>query len=376
MAPLRLVVTKKSVRAYLPLSVSLLPAHWDSRRQMVICHPNKMALNNFIQSQKLAADQIIVSLSESGQLDGLSATRIKDLLMSELHPEDDCATNNTPYFCMTAFIESKSGRTREIYEATLSRIMAYCPRFSSLTWEDMTVKWLEEFDRFLSRTSPSRNARNIHFRNIRAVFNRAIDDELTHCYPFRKFKIRNTETRKRSLTVEQLRMLFSLRLKPKDQRYLDFFKLSFLLVGINTVDLCGAAPAVNGRLEYERAKTHRLYSVKIEPEAEVLISKYAGKERLVNFAEECRSYRSFYKHLADSLRELGPTIGVNGFTSYWARHTWATLAAELDIPDATISLALGHAGENRTTEVYIWRNQKKVDAANRRVLDWVFFGKR
>lgn len=232
-APLRLVITKKSVRAYLPLSVSLQPAQWDSHRQMVIGHPRKVALNNFIQSQKLAVDQIIFRLAEAGLLAGLSASKIKDRVLSELHPSGDTCSEQTPHSCFVEFIEKKTGRTREIYKATLARILAHCSRFSSLAWEDISVKWLEEFDRFLAKTSPSRNARNIHFRNIRAVFNRAIDDEVTRCYPFRKFKIKNTETRKRSLSVEQLRSLFALQLKPTDQRYLDFFKLSFLLLGIN-----------------------------------------------------------------------------------------------------------------------------------------------
>lgn len=42
---------------------------------------------------------------------------------------------------------------------------------------------------------------------IRAVFNYAIDEEITTLYPFRKFKIKKEETRKRSLTIEQIRVL-------------------------------------------------------------------------------------------------------------------------------------------------------------------------
>ena len=59
------------------------------------------------------------------------------------------------------------------------------------------------------------------------------------------------------------------------------------------------------------------------------------------------------------------------------RHTWGTIAYELGISDDTISQALGHQGSGaRVTEVYIRRNMDKVDEANRRVLDWVLYGKR
>ena len=66
-APLRLVITKKSVRAFVPLSVSLLPSQWDAHRQLVVGHPRKIALNNFIQSQKLAVDSIIFRIKKDLQ---------------------------------------------------------------------------------------------------------------------------------------------------------------------------------------------------------------------------------------------------------------------------------------------------------------------
>lgn len=375
-APLKLVITKKGVRALISLNISLLPSQWDSRRQIVIGHPFKQHFNSMIVERKLSVDGILFRLESSGELSTLRACDVKQRVLAELYPEEAASAPRLTFVShFNTFVARHSAGTQRIYNTTLARLRAYLgEKADELTFEEMDVAWLRDFDAFLAKTSPARNARNIHFRNIRAVFNDAITEELITCYPFRKFKIRNTETRKRSLSVEQLRTLFNLRLSPKDQRYLDFFKLSFMLCGINAVDLCEAAPAANGRLEYERAKTHRLYSIKIEPEAEAIISRYAGKTRLMNCAEGCKSYRSFYKHMADSLREIGPTLGVSGFSSYWARHTWATIAAELDIPDATISLALGHAGENRITEIYISRNRKKVDAANRRVLDWVLYG--
>lgn len=374
-APLRLVITKKTVRAYVPLSVSLLPSQWDTKRQIVVGHPRKVALNNLIQSKKLAVDAIIFRLVESGSLRGLSAREIKDLVMAELFPPENPAPAATPYSCFLQFMAKKTGRTHELYDTTLTRILAYCPGFASLSFEDVSVRWLEKWDAYMAKTAPSRNARNIHLRNLRAVFNYAVDEGLTSLYPFRRFKIKAALTRKRALTLDQLRGLFSLSVDDTERRYLDFFLLSFLLCGINAVDLCHAAPAVNGRLEYERAKTHRLYSIKLEPEALALVQRYTGSSRLVNFAEGCKDYRSFYKHLADFLRSLSARLGVSGFSSYWARHTWATVAFLLDIPKDTIALALGHGGYS-VTDIYIDTDLSKVDAANRKVLDWVLYGKK
>jgi hypothetical protein len=51
------------------------------------------------------------------------------------------------------------------------------------------------------------NSRSINLRNIRAVFNYCIDENVTTNYPFRKFTIKKEETPKRAITVEQLRQL-------------------------------------------------------------------------------------------------------------------------------------------------------------------------
>ena len=62
-----------------------------------------------------------------------------------------------------------------------------------------------------------------------------------------------------------------------------------------------------------------------------------------------------------------------GLSTYWARHSWATIAASLDVPKETIAAALGHA-QNSVTDIYIAFDQSKVDAANRRVIDFVMGG--
>ena len=71
-----------------------------------------------------------------------------------------------------------------------------------------------------------------------------------------------------------------------------------------------------------------------------------------------------------NLHEVMPTL-----TTYWSRHSWATIAAELDIPKETISAALGHGGSS-VTDIYIDFDTRKIDAANRRVIDYVLYGKK
>lgn len=267
-------------------------------------------------------------------------------------------------------------RTRNLYDCTISRMRAYDPKADSLPFEAITVEWLRGFDEFMLPNAPSANSRAIHFRNIRAVIRDARADDLTNIHPFDRFKIKQQAGRKRSYDITTLRRIFITEFPDTVQSAVDFFKLSFMLIGINVADLCALTEIdAAGYISYDRAKTHRHYEIKVEPEAMELIEKHRGAKMLLNFAEGKRTYRNYFNTLCKGLRRAKDIIGIPELTTYWARHTWATVAADLDIPDATISSALGHGGENRVTDIYIRRSQRKIDDANRRVLDYVLYGK-
>lgn len=286
------------------------------------------------------------------------------------------------------FMESKTNRgTRGVYKHTLDRIRVFDKNIDNKMFEDIDLKWLTDFEAFCAKTA-CKNARNIHLRNIRAVFNNAIDYGITTAYPFRRFKIRPEATRKRSMAVEELRRLFDYPVEDYAEIYRDMFRLIFMLVGINSVDLHGLKSITrDGRIEYKRAKTGRLYSIKVEPEAMEIINKYRGVKGLLCIADRWSDSRNFRHQCNKALQKIGQverkgrggkktiTAEFEGVTTYWARHTWATIAASLDIPKDTIAAALGHGGDT-VTDIYIDFDQKKVDAANRRVLDWVLYGKR
>ena len=380
-APLKLSISHKGKTALISLGVKVVPSQWDSRACKVIAHPNKAYLNMFITKRKQDIDVQLLKLAESGSTARLSATEIKKRVLEELNPDSDKPQGDLFAARFLRFADSKKGNTKDIYKATYKKMLAYDDALPSLSFEDITKEWLTGFDTFMQRTSPSKNARNIHLRNIRAVFNDAIDDEVTSFYPFRKFKIRPVKTAKRSLPVEQLRLLFGIEVEEHERKYLDMFKLIFFLVGINVADLCKLEAIKDGRIEYYRAKTGRFYSIKVEPEALEIINRYRGQGQLLDIMDRYANYRGYAKRLNDNLQRIGNTeVGKRGkktfhplfpsITTYWARHSWATIAASLDIPKETIAAALGHGG-NTVTDIYIDFDMRNVNAANRKVMDYV-----
>ncbi len=94
-------------------------------------------------------------------------------------------------------------------------------------------------------------------------------------------RLKTEQTEKRSLTIEELREVFTMEVLPYAEIYRDMFKLSFMLIGINPVDLFRLKNiSSHGRVDYRRAKTHKPYSIKVEPEALDIIRKYKGSENL------------------------------------------------------------------------------------------------
>lgn len=382
--PLKLAITKNRKAAYVPLGVTLHPEQWSKEAQCVLGNGAEAAATNRLLLAKRSDVSIFVhDLETSGEAASLTAAQIRDRVVQFLSPAEDTSSRFLARFRDFVSRQQKR-RTVEIYEATLTKLLAFDRHAERLTFGEIDKAWLGRFDAWLpSSGCKSRNARNIHLRNIRAVFNDAIDNEVTTAYPFRRFSIKPEATAKRAASVEQLRALFSYPVAEWQQHYVDAFRLIFCLIGINVVDLLAAAPPVRGRVEYNRAKTGRFYSIKVEPEAEELIARYAGKRgHLVCWGEGLKNYRSFTDMLDRELKRIGE-VGEDGvlvpafpsFSSYVARHSWASVAAQLDIPKETIAHALGHGGSS-VTDVYIDFDMRKVDEANRRVLDWVFYGKR
>ena len=391
---LKLAIGHGDKTSYISLPAKLLPNQWDADKKKVINHPDAELLNIHIEDAMQQVKRVILIITDNGNLHSMTAADIKDEVERRINPakaekkEQEKKSKKLFAYRYKNFAESKKESTKRIYMVTYRRMEQFAgKRLERMTFEDVTKEWLTSFDTFMMEYAPSKNARNIHLRNIRAVFNEAIDDEITTFYPFRRFKIRNVATAKRNLKVEDLREFFNYPCEEHAVKYRDMFKLMFMLLGINAIDMCNLKEIVDGRIEYHRAKTNRLYSIKVEPEALELIEKYRGEKYLLNILDRYKDYKDYTKRMNRALKKIGPVkrVGRGGkkeykalfpkISTYWARHSWATIAASLDIPRDTIAHALGH-GNNTVTDIYIDFDQSKVDKANRKVLDWVLYGKK
>lgn len=278
------------------------------------------------------------------------------------------------------FRDTKEGGTYGIYNSAYKCLVKYT---DDVPLDKVTPKWLEAYDKAMEADGISTNTRSIRMRCLRAVYNYCIDQEYTSNYPFRRFSVRQEATRKRNISIEDVKRLRDYPCEEHQTKYRDMWMLMLYLIGINPVDLFALThdSVRNGYITYTRAKTHKRYAIKVEPEAQELLDRYRGSEHLLSLADEW-SYKNFLHRMNVELKKIGTyeRKGLGGkkvftplfpeLSAYWARHSWATIAFEVGIPVDVIGRCLGHSDEtHRTTMIYVDVSQAKVDDANRRVLD-------
>lgn len=394
-ATVKIAINHCGKSAALMTDVKVLPSQWDKAERKVKGHQQKNLYNRVLLERLSAVTNILNELSVMQDLSVVSASELCKIVKEKLNPhapkpyEKPKKPKENPNTVGKYFVRYKENkglrpRTAEMYDVTWRRIEAWLGKEAAekLEFTDINFTWIEDFDKFLSQTAPSANGRRLHHANLKAVIGYAIDHEILDRNPYRRYKIKTEATKKRNMSVEALRMIiFAQDLEPWMEKYRDFFVLSFMFRGLNTVDLCHLTKAVDGRVDWIRTKTSQPLSLKIEPEMQMIIDKYQGDELMLSFAEH-RNYRNFNEKLSKALHKICEHINehrnggveVPDFTMYWARHTWATLAHKLDISMDVIGSGLAHSPKS-VTEIYIERDPEKIDIANRRVLDYVLYNK-
>lgn len=370
---IRLAINHHGGTAFISLNQYARRDEWDKATGRVKKRPDKDAINDFLLDRLSFYNKMMMQAQCRETYRGdISARELRDLIMLEAEPPKEQKHLLKEVFDSYTAREMKPN-TKTNYLSTWRLLHDYCKDIDTLPLDNINRDWLERFNTYMIGRGHKHNTRTTHLRHISALFNYAIDCELTKNYPFRRLNISMEETRNRDLKVDELRAVFNAEIPFKQKKFVDAFKLMFFLIGINNHDFFDLKPenVKDGRLEYKRLKTGKRYSIKLEPEAIQIIKKYQGDKKLLSFCEEKKDYRSF----GDSLNHY---IGMvhEGLTSYYARHTWATLAFKLGIPKDTISMALGHSFGIRVTDTYINADLSAVDEANRKVIDFVLYDKK
>ena len=287
----------------------------------------------------------------------------------------------------TLINKGKIGNARN-YKITLSAISKTVNL--KIPFNKLTLKMILELEENLYKRGMTANGISVYMRALRAIYNKAIAVDLASLekYPFRKFKIGKKKTVPKVLTIAELQAYFALELDEKSILYRSHLigKLLFLLQGINMRDLLllSSDNIKSGRIIYKRAKTGRIYSIKLTAEMKSLFDKFqANKHTLLGVIKDeefnlpdlySTIYQQKLKVINSHLRKIGQLIGVNEvLISYTMRYSFANACRKLGYSQDLIGQALGHSSHvNQITSIYLEHfDNELIDNMNRKVIDAV-----
>lgn len=281
--------------------------------------------------------------------------------------------------------QRRTYKTARNYLTVRNSLMLFLER-KMYTLENITPALVKSYEEWL-KTRVSKNTLGSYMRVFRALWNKAVDEELIDYdirhNPFRKVYTGVAKTKKRAVSQEVIAMVkdFNLRNVPRGaglEFSRDLFMFSFYTRGMSFIDmaLLKKSDILNGEIGYIRSKTKQPLSIGIEQEILNIIKRWEPKSGPVflfpiitgekwDAKQYDREFRKYWEHL----NRLSELMGiVPSLTSHCARHSWASLAKRKGIPVSIIKQALGHDSES-TTEIYLNELENGlINEANKKVI--------
>ena len=270
-------------------------------------------------------------------------------------------------------------RTSETYTATLNSFMAFRDE-QDVPLDGISSDMMLMYEAHLKARGVCMNTISFYMRNLRAVYNRAVEKGLTQPNnPFRHVYTGVDKTVKRAIPIKSIKAMkeMDLSMKPSLDFARDMFLFSFYTRGMSFVDMAylKKTDLQNGILTYRRRKTGQELSIKWEKCMAEIIAKYPENKTdfflpiITKQGNERKQYDNALHLVNYHLKDLSEMLQLQRpLTMYVARHSWASAAKAKNVPLSVISEGMGHNSE-ATTQIYLASLETSVvDKANKMIL--------
>lgn len=270
--------------------------------------------------------------------------------------------------------EEKRIGTAVSYECAKASIDSFK---KDLKFADITSALLKKYEGWMLANNKSRTTIGIYLRSLRTIFNRqSIDKSL---YPFGegqgKYSIPTGKNIKKALTLEEISKIFHYKAPSNSMAEMakDYWVFIYLCNGLNVKDLCllKRKDIQGDILTFERAKTKRSknngekITVSIKPQAKAIISKWGQLsinpetyvfphlQKGMTAEAERKAIQQVTKNINKYMKRIAKDLELNKeVTTYFARHSFATVLRNSGASTEFISEALGHSSM-KTTKSYL-----------------------
>ena len=251
---------------------------------------------------------------------------------------------------------------------------------AGLKFEHLTPEFLRSYERWFLGQGKSITTVGIYLRTLRAVINVAIKQGLmgVEDYPFgkRKYIIPSGRNIKKALTIEEIAKIYNYVTEPGSVNDMcrDYWIFIYLCNGLNVKDLCLLTyKNIHGDfIIFNRAKTIRSRRSNPEPirialrdDSKRIIAKWGQHELSQDTyifpylkpsmtPQKQRDNIALLVHLINEhMKQIAVELGIyKPITTYYARHSFATILKNSGVSTEFICEALGHTSL-QTTKNYL-----------------------
>lgn len=361
----------------------LFPPEWDRQHAGVLLpadtghsrHAYLVALRSRIAEDTARLKSIVSRLERAG-----NSYTSEDVVKIYLTPSEAGGFVSFAEELVRQLRQIGKNRTAERYATVLNSFKRFLGE-NDVLLDEVDSNLMVRYETFLKARGICPNSSSYYMRGLRAVYNRAVEKELTvQRNPFKHVYTGIDKTVKRAVPLKIIRRIRErdLSLSPATDFARDIFLFSFYTRGMSFIDMAflKKKDLQNGILTYRRHKTNQQLFIKWEKPMQEIVDKYDTSKTPYLLpiikdtdTDEWRQYKNASHLVNDKLKKLGEQLGLPvPLTSYVARHAWASIAKSKNIPVSTISEAMGHDSEN-TTRIYLASlDTSVVDKANSLIL--------
>lgn len=271
-------------------------------------------------------------------------------------------------------------RTAETYTSARRSLRKFYKQ-KNLPFYKLDAQLIHSYQSHLIQKGLSMNTISFYNRILRATYNRAVSQNRTkNRHPFKEVYTGVDKTLKRSVPISCIKKIKQMNfIEGSCEDFArDIFMFSFYTRGMSFIDIAylQKKDLKNGILTYRRKKTGQLLFIRWEQCMENIVLKYYDNESqyllpiLNNDNRDTRKQYIYTAHRVNqALKKIGKRLNLDiPLTMYVARHSWASIAQNKNIPLSIISKGMGHDSEE-TTKIYLNSlDNNRIDNANNKII--------
>lgn len=375
--PIVVRVTHDTKPMRVPTGLCVPEVFWDEDAQEVDKKykgtTNVARINKKILDLKAKANDTIIKLEDSGEVQSLSTTEIKNLILGISKRKKARSVFQFLDDIISEEQEAKKNANAELY-ISLRRILKILLGHERLKFEQVDYNFLKKIETHHYARGGKAGGLSVYMRTLRAAYNRAIKSGVVNesRYPFKLYKIKKGKPNRKAMSEKDFEVFRSAKFDKHTAQYRvhKLYMASFYMRGMNWADMALLRVSdIKGefeRIAYIRKKTQKAFNLKISPMLREIIADFMVQydrfeqddfvfpildksEPEEEWAKNTRYRRSSANK---RLAEIAKMLNIEHCSIYTARHTYAMTGKRKGVPVAVIKDSMGHDSDS-TTQIYL-----------------------